>query len=113
MSKTSSPSKHVRSQFERALRATSAEKVQLRLYVSGLTPKSTEAIADLRRLCQEHLPGRCDVEIIDIYQQPERAIEAQIIAVPTLIKQAPGPLQRLIGSLRETTKVLRALGFSA
>ena len=113
MAKPLSSSPDVRAQFERAMRTTGAEKIQLRLYVAGLTPKSTLAIADLKRICQEHLPGRCDVEVIDIYQQPERAIEAQIIAVPTLVKHAPAPLQRLIGSLGETTKVLKSLGFSA
>jgi circadian clock protein KaiB len=106
-------SQDVRAQFERALRASVPEKIRLRLYVSGLTPKSTRAIADLRRLCQENLRGQCDVEIIDIYQQPERAIEAQVIAVPTLVKEAPEPLRRLIGSLKETSKVLKTLGFEA
>ena len=103
----------VRARFERALRAARAERVELRLYVSGCTPNSARAIADFQRLCQEHLPGRCDVEIIDIYQQPERAVEAQIVAVPTLIKSAPGPLRRLIGSLAESAKVLKSLGLSA
>jgi len=102
----------LRAKFERLLRAARAERIELRLYVSGCTPKSTRAIADIQRLCQQHLPGRCDVEIIDIYQQPERAVEAQIVAVPTLIKSAPGPLRRLVGSLTEAAKVLKALGLS-
>jgi circadian clock protein KaiB len=107
---TSKPqSSERRARFERALRNARAEKIELRLYVSGCTPKSARAIADFRRLCQEHFPGRCDVEIVDIYQQPERAIEAQIVAVPTLIKSAPQPLRRLIGSLAETTRVLKNL----
>lgn len=99
-----------RDRFERTLRNARAERIELRLYVSGCTPKSARAIADFRRLCQDHFPGRCDVEIVDIYQQPERAIEAQIVAVPTLIKSAPGPLRRLIGSLAETARVLKNLG---
>ena len=107
-----SSSTDVRATFERALRAAHAERVELRLYVSGCTPRSARAIADFQRLCQEHLAGRCDVEIIDIYQQPERAVEAQIVAVPTLIKSWPEPLRRLIGSLAESTKVLRSLGLS-
>jgi circadian clock protein KaiB len=110
---SSAPPADLRAKFERALRAARAERVELRLYVSGCTPKSARAIADFQRLCQEHLPGRCDVEIIDIYQQPERAVQAQIVAVPTLIKSAPGPLRRLIGSLTETTKVLKGLGLGA
>ena len=108
----SSPPPDVRAEFERALRAARTERIELRLYVSGCTPRSTRAIADFRRLCQENLPGRCDVEIIDIYQQPERAVEAQIVAVPTLIKSAPGPLRRLVGSLAETARVLKVLGLS-
>jgi circadian clock protein KaiB len=99
-----------RGSFERTLRKARAERIELRLYVSGCTPKSARAVDDFRRLCRDHFPGRCDVEIIDIYQQPERAVEAQIIAVPTLIKSAPGPLRRLIGSLAETARVLKNLG---
>lgn len=103
----------LRARFERMLRVSRTERIELRLYVSGCTPKSTRAIADFQRLCEQHLSGRCDVEIIDIYQQPERAVQAQIVAVPTLVKSAPGPLRRLIGSLEETTKVLKGLGLSA
>jgi circadian clock protein KaiB len=103
----------LRAKFERVLRNARAERIELRLYVSGCTPKSARAIADFQRLCQEHLAGRCDIEIIDIYQQPERAVEAQIVAVPTLIKSAPGPLRRLIGSLAESARVLKSLGLSA
>ena len=109
----SSAQPDLRGKFERVLRAARAERVELRLYVSGCTPKSARAITDFQRLCREHLTGRCDVEIIDIYQQPERAVQAQIVAVPTLIKSAPGPLRRLVGSLAETTRVLKNLGLSA
>jgi len=107
-------SRRLRSQFERALRAASSGRIQLRLYVSGLTPKSTCAISDLERLCRERLTGRrCDVEIIDIYQQPERAVEAQIVAVPTLIKIEPAPVMRSIGKLTEGDRVLKNLGLAA
>jgi len=109
----SPPQPDLRAKFERALRAAHGERIELRLYVSGCTPKSARAIADFQRLCREHLPGRCDVEIVDIYQQPERAVQAQIVAVPTLIKSAPGPLRRLIGSLAESAEVLKSLGLTA
>ncbi|MGB6603755.1 MAG: circadian clock KaiB family protein [Steroidobacteraceae bacterium] len=109
----SPPAPDVGAEFERALRARRAEKIELRLYVSGCTPRSARAIADFRRLCQEYFPGRCDVEIIDIYQQPELAVQAQIVAVPTLVKNAPAPFRRLIGSLAETTKVLKTLELAA
>jgi circadian clock protein KaiB len=109
----SSISRRTQAQFERALQSVSTEKIQLRLYVAGLTPNSMRAVLDLRRLCEEHLPGRCEVEIVDIYQQPERAVEAQIVAVPTLLKTAPAPQLRLIGSLTESKKVLKNLGLAA
>jgi circadian clock protein KaiB len=103
----------VRGEFEQALRGAGAERVELRLYVSGCTANSVRAIADFQRLCHDHLSERCDIEIIDIYQQPERAVEAQIVAVPTLIKNAPQPVRRLVGSLAETITVLKTLGLSA
>ena len=106
-------SRRLLTQFERALRAASSERIHLHLYVAGLTPKSTRAVADLNRLCEEHLAGRCCVEVIDIYQQPERAIKAQIVAVPTLVKTEPGPTIRLIGKLTESQQVLKNLGLAA
>jgi circadian clock protein KaiB len=105
-------SQRLRAQFEGAPCASTGQ-VQLRLYVAGLTPKSTQAIADVKRLCRDHLAGRCDIEIIDICQQPERAVEAQIIAVPTLVKSAPAPQRLLIGALTESNKVLKMLGLAA
>ena len=111
--KLQSPESDSHAEFEQLLRSARAERIQLQLYVSGCTPKSACAIADFQRLCQEHLPGRCDVEIIDIYQQPERAVRAQIVAVPTLIKSAPAPLRRLLGSLAESARVLKSLGLAA
>jgi len=100
-------------QFDRAQRAASSDRIHLHLYVAGLTPKSTRAVADLNRLCEEHLAGRCCVEIIDIYQQPQRAVDAQIIAVPTLVKTEPAPTMRLIGKLTESGQVLKSLGLAA
>jgi circadian clock protein KaiB len=81
----------------------------LRLFISGSTPRSTRAVASIRSLCEEHLPGRYDLEVIDIYQQPEHAVVAQIIAAPTLIKQLPLPLRRFIGNLSDRKKMLVAL----
>jgi circadian clock protein KaiB len=99
--------------FERALGKARAARIELRLYVAGCSPRSARAIADFQRLCRDILTGQCDVEIIDIYQQPELAVQAQIVAVPTLVKSAPGPLRRLIGSLAETAEVLKSLELSA
>ena len=77
-----------------------------RLYVAGMTPKSTQAIASIRELCKKHLAGRYELEVIDIYQQPELTREEQIIASPTLIKKLPLPLRRFIGDMSDTDKFL-------
>ena len=85
-------------------------RFMLTLYVSGMTPRSRRAIDNIQNLCEEHMPGRYDLKIIDIYQQPGLAKDAQIIAVPTLIKKLPPPLRRLIGDLGDPGRVLLALG---
>ena len=78
----------------------------LRLYVTGTTPRSTRAIQQVRRVCEEHLHGRYDLEVIDIYHLPALAKNDQIIATPTLVKVLPAPLRRLIGDLSNIKKVL-------
>lgn len=80
--------------------------IVLRLYVAGGTPRSAWAIQNVRRLCEEHLAGRYDLSVIDIYQQPERAAEAQLVAAPTLIKELPLPLARFIGTLTDPERIL-------
>ena len=85
------------------------ERYVLRLYVTGLTPRSTRAIENVRKICDEHLAGKCDLEVIDIYQQPTLAKGDQIIAAPTLIKQLPLPLRRIIGDMSSTERVLLGL----
>ncbi len=82
---------------------------KLRLFVAGTNGRSQRAIENLRRLCSERLPGRFDLEVIDIYQQPELASYYQVVAAPTLVKLAPAPLRRIIGDLSETARVLRGL----
>ena len=81
----------------------------LRLYVSGSTSKSALAVENIKRICEQHLKNRYDLEVIDIYQQPKLAREEQIVAVPTLIKRFPPPLRRLIGDLSDRRKVLFGL----
>ena len=88
----------------------SADHYVLRLYVTGVTPKSTRAIANLKSICDEHLQGRYQLEVIDVYQQPELAKREDIIAMPTLVKQLPLPLRRLVGDLSQHNKVLLGLG---
>lgn len=86
-----------------------AENYVLRLYVSGATPRSAIAIENIKGICEAHLQGRYDLQVIDIYQQPELARSAEIIAAPTLIKQLPLPLRKVLGDLSETEKVLVGL----
>lgn len=81
----------------------------LRLYVAGLMPKSTLAIANMKRICEEHLHGRYELEVIDLYQQPQLAQGDQIVAVPTLIKTLPAPLRRVVGDMSDTGRVLVGL----
>ena len=85
-------------------------KLILQLYVSGMSPKSMEAIDNIKHLCDEHLKDAFELEIIDIYKHPERAAEQHIIFSPSLIKQLPLPRKTLIGTLSDTDKVIRALG---
>ena len=81
----------------------------LKLYVAGRTPRSEAAIANLRRICEQELDGRYDLEIIDVLDHPELAEVERILATPTLIKQLPPPLRRVIGDLSDTEKVLLGL----
>ena len=81
----------------------------LRLYVSGMTPAATRAITNLKKICEEHLAGRYDLEIIDVYQQPVLAKDEQILAAPTLIKKLPEPLRRIIGDMSNKDRVLLGL----
>lgn len=81
----------------------------LRLYVTGMTPNSKCAIENVKKICEEHLKGRYELEVIDIYQQPYLAEGEQIIAAPTLVKKLPMPLRRLIGNMSNTEKVLLGL----
>ena len=97
-------------EFERAVAEHPQARYVLKLYVSGMTPRSLRAIANLRKLCGKFLPGRHDLEIIDIYQQPALAKGAQIVAVPTLVKELPPPLRRVIGDLSDRGRILLLLG---
>jgi circadian clock protein KaiB len=95
--------------FEHLVARSGEEQYALRLFVTGLTPRSTQAIATIKAICEEHLANRYDLEVIDIYQQPTLAQGEQIIAVPTLIKELPLPFRRLIGDLSDEDRVLVGL----
>ena len=81
----------------------------LRLYVAGQSPKSILAIENLRRVCDEYLPGRFRIEVIDLLETPELANAAEIIAVPTLVRRLPLPIRTIIGDLSDTDRVLIGL----
>jgi circadian clock protein KaiB len=83
--------------------------MQLRLYVAGTSLRSTRAVQNAREICDAHLPGGYDLEVIDLLQQPERAKEDQIIAVPVLIKRTPLPLKRILGDLTDRASVIACL----
>jgi circadian clock protein KaiB len=98
-----------RATFELAPEAAGLERYVLRLYVAGMTPRAGRAIENVRLICDQHLEGRYDLEVIDIYQQPVLAKGRQIIAAPTLIKELPLPLRRIIGDMSNTDRVLLGL----
>ena len=95
--------------FEQALKASEEKKYVLRLYVAGVTPKSTQSIMNIKKICEEHLKGRYELEVIDIYQQPVLARGEQIIAAPTLVKKLPLPLRKFIGTMADTDRILVGL----
>jgi circadian clock protein KaiB len=82
---------------------------ELRLYVAGETPKSIAAVANLNRICEEHMPGRFKIEIVDLLKQPQLARGDQIVAIPTLVRKLPNPARKIIGDLSNTEKTLVGL----
>ena len=99
--------------FEEAIKkgkALKRAKYILRLYVTGSTGRSLRAVHNLKKLCEEHLSEDYDLEVIDIYNDPAAAREAQIIAAPTLVKRLPLPIRKFVGDLSDTQKILVGLG---
>lgn len=86
--------------------ALSENPVKLVLYVAGKTPKSIAAIANLQRVCSEHLPGQFEVEVVDLREKPQLAREHNIVAIPTLVRQLPVPIRKIIGDLSDVHKVV-------
>ncbi len=89
--------------------ASTNERYVLRLCVTGATPASTRAIVNLRKICEDHLRGRYELEVVDISRHPEMATNEQIVALPTLVKKLPQPLRRFIGDLSQIDRVLLGL----
>jgi circadian clock protein KaiB len=96
-------------EFEKKIKASQNKKYVLRLYIAGVTPKSNRAIMNVKKICEENLRGRYELEIIDIYQQPVLSKGEQIIAAPTLLKKLPLPLRRFIGDMSNIEKILVGL----
>jgi circadian clock protein KaiB len=84
----------------------------LRLFVTGMTPRSTRAIRAVRAICQERLEGRFQLEIVDVYQQPQLIRGEQIVATPTLVKYQPEPLRRIVGDMTDTKRLCYGLGLA-
>lgn len=89
--------------------ATEGETYRLRLYVAGETPKSRVALANLKEICETHLAGRYEIEVVDLLEQPQLAAGDEILAVPTLVRRLPPPITKLIGDLSDTSRVLVGL----
>ncbi len=100
-------------EFEKRSRKLASKKYVLRLYVTGMTVRSKRAIQNLKKICEDHLKGHYDLEVIDIYRDPILAKGDQIIATPTLIKEIPAPLRKFIGDMSETEKILLGLDLRA
>ncbi len=94
-------------------RAEGGQRYVFRLYVTGTTSRSTRAIANMRQICEAHLQGRHDLEVVDLYDHPEEAATAQVVAAPTLVKLFPEPVRRVIGDLTNRAHVLASLGLAA
>jgi circadian clock protein KaiB len=89
------------------------DRYELTLYVTGATARSLRAIANLKAICEEHLKGRYQLEVVDIYRRPALLRQEQIVAVPTLVKRLPVPLRLLVGDLSRTELVLQGLGLAS
>jgi circadian clock protein KaiB len=99
----------VEARLKAAAKQSTTQRYVLRLYVTGMTARSARAINNIRAICEEHLRGRYDLEVVDVYQQPVLARGEQIVAAPTLVKQLPLPLRRIIGDMSDKDRVLLGL----
>ena len=90
-------------------RRRSKKAWELRLYVAGQTPRSLAAFANLKKICDEHLPGEYEIEVIDLLKEPQLAAGDQILAIPTLVRKLPAPIKKIIGDLSNTERVLVGL----
>ena len=93
----------------KAKQTASGERWTLRLYIAGETPRSIAALSNLQKICDDHLPGKYSIEVVDLLKNPELAAGDQILAVPTLVRMLPPPLKKIIGDLSNSERVLVGL----
>ena len=97
------------SRFDKLVIERRSDRYTLKLYVTGMTPRSTQAVAAVKDVCEGLLDGNYDLEVVDLYAEPARAAEEQVLAAPTLVRQSPPPLRRLIGNLEDPERLRRGL----
>lgn len=88
---------------------TKSDVWELRLYVAGQTPRSVAAFANLKKICEQHMPGRYNIEVVDLVKHPQLAAGDQILAIPTLVRKLPEPLRKIVGDLSDTERALVGL----
>src|SRR6266480_842187 len=93
-------------EFEKLVAELAQPVYLFRLYIAGTSARSSLAIANVRRICEQYLPGHYELEVVDVYQQPAATKQAQVIAVPTLIKELPFPPRRFVGDMSDTERIL-------
>ena len=98
--------------LEEAIRLAAEGHYVLKLYISGSSTRSAKAVSNIQSICEQHLAGRYELEIIDVFQQPELARENNLLAAPTLIKEQPDPARRLVGDLSDESRVLYSLNIT-
>lgn len=96
-------------EFETLVADLSRPKYVFRLYVAGNTTRSSQAITNVRRICEQYLPGQYELDVVDVYQQPEVTKSAEVIALPTLIKELPFPPKRFVGDMSNTERIVVGL----
>lgn len=94
---------------KQSVKKSKTERIELKLYVAGQTPKSLAALANLKKICQDHLEGRYTLQVIDLVKAPQLAQGDQILAIPTLVRNLPVPIRKIIGDLSDLERVLVGL----
>lgn len=102
-------SKNAKAEKKNSAKIPSQEVWELRLYVAGQTAKSVTAFANLKRICEEHIPGKYHIEVVDLLKNPTLAKGDQILAIPTLVRKLPTPIRKILGDLSNTERVLIGL----